>query len=106
MQNITTYRIHVGGRYGSASPNAGEIIPEFAATVEDIVSAQLQGATVLYGTGIWEHETEPVAVIEVVDLPDVNNMPGINTIITTLAEVFQQDSIMLTRSFGEVEFRP
>ena len=99
MQSGTMHRLYIGGRYGSNHERAGELIYNFESDVERLAARHLMGGTVLLGTGLWEGQDEPCAIVETLIDNGVDKERE-EAKVLTLAEAlkvrFTQDAIMHT----------
>lgn len=115
MSNATMHRMYVGGRYGSdgdgesvlISETSGNLIPHFEDIVKHTTSKFLIGGTVTFGTGVWQGEIEPTAIIETLIADDVD-VAGERAQFLALALQFQtelrQDAVLLTETRVEHRF--
>lgn len=96
MQNGTIHRLYIGGRYGSGHERAGKLINNFEDSVERLAAQHLAGGTVLHGTGLWEGQTEPSAIIETLIDHEAGETAQVLALALAAKELFAQDTVMHT----------
>lgn len=99
MIKVILYTVYIGGK-----TKDGTAIVNFANQVAGLADTWLKAYTLTNGTGRWEGQTEPTAILHVLDT--VGNMElAVETFADAAKVQFDQECVLVLKHQVETEFR-